>query len=275
MKKAVAIAACAALLGTPALAADMALKAPPSPTPVFSWTGFYVGLNAGYGWSNSSSINFSNGDTFAFGPSLANGTIPTNLVTNAGGFIGGAQAGYNFQSGRWVYGIETDFQYANIRGTTSVTVPSTNFFPSVATSAQEKVEWFGTLRPRVGFTVIPSLLFYATAGLAYGQVSSSTATTAVPTTVVGGSTCAAPFFNLDCGAGSSSQTRVGWTAGAGAEYALTPHWSIKAEYLYIDLGQRTYFVASQFAAGFAFPVGMQATATFHESIARAGINYRF
>jgi outer membrane immunogenic protein len=120
------------------------------------------------------------------------------------------------------------------------------------------------LRPRLGVTVMPSLLLYATGGLAYGQVASTT-TLAVP----GAPACS----NNLCGGGSSSQTRVGWTLGGGTEYALTEQWSVKAEYLFMDLGHENYFVSSSLPG--APPFGMQAAATFRENIARAGVNYRF
>lgn len=261
-----------------AVAADLAPVQPvykaavaASPPP-FGWTGFYVGLNAGYGWSNNDSVSFSsNGDPFFFGQALSVGTLPTSLASTASGFIGGGQAGYNYQSGSFVYGIETDFQYANQTGAASVTAPIIGFNAPETTSAQQQLKWFGTLRPRLGFTVTPSLLVYATGGLAYGQVASTTTVVSFPGPGLG-TFCGPPFESLLCGSGSGSSIRAGWTVGAGAEYGLTQHWSIKAEYLYIDLGQESYFVFSQNAPP---PIGMQAAATFHESIARAGVNYRF
>ena len=254
-----------AVWGTDASAADLArpvYKAPPPMVaPVYSRTGFYVGLNAGYGWSDNS-VNFINGDPAFYSFALTAGAIPASLRPNTGGFLGGAQAGYNFQSGPVVYGIETDIQYANITGSAST---STLIFPlpGIGTTAQDKVDWFGTLRPRLGFTVAPPFLVYATGGLAYGHVASSASTTV---TALG--TCTT---NLFCSVGAASQTRAGWTAGGGVEYALSAPWSVKVEYLYVDLGRETYNMPSTLVP----TTGMQATTTFHENLVRAGLNYKF
>jgi outer membrane immunogenic protein len=262
------IAISALLIAAPlsvASAADMAVKAPPPPpAPVFSWTGFYLGVNAGYGWGNNN-VNFVDADHF-YSEAIRDGAIPASLRPDAHGFVGGAQAGYNFQSGPVVYGIETDIQYTNITGTASVgTAVSALFYPTILTTAQNKLNWFGTLRPRLGITVEPSFLIYATGGLAYGHVASSASTL-----ITAGATCA---NNLYCSIGSASQTRAGWTAGAGAEYALSVHWSVKAEYLYFNLGRETYNMPSTdpLAAG----AGMQGTTAFHENLVRGGLNYKF
>lgn len=257
------------VLGSGAFAADLGqpvYKAPPPPPPpAYSWTGFYLGLNAGYGWANDdNNVSFINGDPVFYGPALLAGAIPTSLNPSAGGFIGGGQAGYNWQSGPAVFGLETDLQYANIAGSASTTT-TVGFFPTITTSAQTKVDWFGTLRPRLGFTVAPSFLFYVTGGLAYGHVSSSASTLVVGPAI---SNCAT---NLYCSVGAAGQDRAGWTAGGGLEYALAAPWSVKVEYLYVDLGHETYNMPSTLAVG----AGMQATTAFHENIIRGGVNYKF
>jgi len=246
-------------------AADLpAATATQTPLPYLNWTGFYAGVNAGYGWGNNN-VNFVGADPNFYSPTITFGAMPAGLRPDAHGFVGGAQAGYNFQSGPVVYGIETDIQYANIMGTASVgtAVPG---FPTILTTAQNKVDWFGTLRPRLGVTVAPAFLIYGTGGLAYGHVASSASTLV---TGPAGITCA---NNLFCSNGSASQTRAGWTAGAGAEYAFSGHWSAKVEYLYVDLGHETYNMPSTLAPAIS---GMLGTTAFHEYVVRGGLNYKF
>jgi outer membrane immunogenic protein len=266
MKILLAIAGIAALAGTPALAADMAVKAPPPvPPPVFSWTGFYVGGNAGYGWANNS-VSFINGDPAFFSFLLAAGAIPASLGIKERGFLGGGQAGYNWQTDKIVLGVETDIQYANITGTASFStnlITTANHIPPIATTAQNKLEWFGTLRPRIGMTITPSFLVYATGGLAYGQVTSSASTV-----LTAFATCAT---NVSCSNGSATVTRAGWTAGGGVEYALSAPWSVKVEYLYFNLGSLTYNMPNSLVPG----AGMQGTTAFKENLVRAGLNYKF
>lgn len=251
----------AADISTPPPApAPMYTKAPP---PTYSWTGFYLGLNAGYGWGDNST-SFT-GDPFFFGPLIAGGYVPASPATNAGGFVGGGQVGYNWQSGPLVYGIEADIQYADISGTASAAAGAPPLVPFFNTTVQNKVDWFGTLRPRLGFTVTPNFLVYATGGLAYGEVASSAST------VITGPAPNSCAFSL-CTAGAASQTRAGWTAGAGVEYALASPWSLKVEYLYVDLGHENYNMPANFIPTIAY---MQATSVFHENIVRAGVNYKF
>jgi len=251
----------------PALAADLPTPAPvykaaPVVAPSYSWTGFYLGLNAGYSWGDRD-MQFFNGDPLDYAPALAAGVIPTTLAPNPQGFVGGGQAGYNMQSGFMVYGIETDIQYANVKGTAAA---ATAIFPypSTVTTAQEKLDWLGTVRGRVGVSNSDFLL-YATGGLAYGHAtaSSSTLVTGPP-----GVSCA---NNVYCSVGAVSTTRAGWTAGLGAEYAVAQPWTVKLEYLYYDLGSATYNEPSSLTP----TSSMQATAHFNGSLIRAGVNYRF
>lgn len=288
-----------------AMAADLPVytKAPPY-VPDFSWTGFYIGGNAGYGWSTdsvtTSSIASTTGDFF-FAPGVPSpstalahliaatdaASVPTSFTTNPHGFIGGVQAGYNWQVNRqWVLGVETDFQGSDIKGTdtrqgaAAVVVAPFGFLQTAGTVAtsEQKLDSFGTLRARLGFAPFDShVLFYATGGLAYGHVESTTSYLQQPCASFFG--CASPFG----AAGSASTERVGWTAGGGVEYAVNPHWSFKTEYLYYDLGTISYALSP---STFAFPgifsglphsaiTNTTASARFDGSIVRAGINYRF
>src|SRR5262245_54206670 len=199
-----------------ASAADMAVKARPlpPPAPIFTWTGFYIGVNGGWafdGWDDNigNLVAFSPG----FATAVAAGAAPRFLGTNHEGGFGGGQIGYNWQVNQFVFGLETDIQGADIGRTSTVLFPGdANFFPTVSTG-RDHIDWFGTARVRLGLAA-NTALFYVTGGAAYGGVNSSASVISNPTT--GG------IFT-----GSSSDTRFGWVVGAGVEWAFTPNWTIK------------------------------------------------
>jgi outer membrane immunogenic protein len=288
--------AVAGLIGTPAFAADMAVKAPPpTPAPVFSWTGFYVGGNVGYGWGQSSNtLNAfaptGAGDTIcqssssAFGALCVNGSESNNL----NGAIGGLQAGYNFQSGKLLAGVEADFQMSGQNGGGSFTRNLLLAGPSTETQTgtdSERISWFGTVRGRLGIT-FDRWLVYSTGGLAYGRVTNNGSATVTaffcpdntPPTVV-----ACPLSSW-----SSSSINAGWTLGGGVEAALSNSWSVKAEYLYVDLGTvNTNFTTNPVCAAFVESGGGGGGCTGEAAgtgtiggrvtlnILRVGLNYRF
>ena len=279
-------AALAALVGTPALAADMALKAPPpAPAPAWSWTGWYVGGTAGYGWTReevdpnvtSSFCTFGIGGCPTFGSGLV-ASIPTALNTNANGFIGGGEIGYNYQTGQWVLGIEADFSGSSIKGSNTVgasVIPAG--FPTNAINTQtmvdQKLSALGTVRGRLGVTPVNSpLLAYVTGGLAYGRVTSDTS---ISETVSGPCGCG-PNPSVT---GSETTWRAGWTAGGGLAVAFAPNWSIKAEYLYYDLGSVTYGVPALVQTNFVgtpfFGATVASTVNFRGSIVRVGVDLKF
>lgn len=234
-------AAIAALATTSAYAADLPSRkeAPIAPVyapPVFTWTGLYVGLNAG------AAINDNRYNWSAFF---------NNYGSSGVAFTGGGQIGYNWQTGPVVLGLETDLNY---RGASS----SSNAFGFG--SASNKAGYFGTVRGRLGYA-FNHFMVYATGGLAYGNTS-------YPNSVFGVGVFGLPhaFF----GTGNNAGTRLGWTVGAGAEYALNQHWSIKGEYLYVDLGKNT---VNYLDAITGLPVTLTARNADH--IVRAGVNYRF
>jgi outer membrane immunogenic protein len=261
-----------------ASAADLAArpytKAPVMIDPVYSWTGFYVGGNAGYSWGRSrTDVSYFNTATGApIVPPV--GSILSNSFGMNGGIAGG-QAGYNWQTGSWVLGLEADIQWSGERGSSAfncagtvaggVCLPGLTFLPAGATgtnlAVSESLEWFGTVRGRAGFLATPSVLLYGTGGLAYGSVKSTGVLTG---------------FNPNGGAlafvGSNTDTRVGWTVGAGVEGMITANWSAKLEYLYMDLGR---FNAGAFSLAPGSLIGVNATSRFTDNILRAGVNYRF
>jgi outer membrane immunogenic protein len=256
----VAIAGSVILASTvSALAADMAVKAPiAAPIAVYNWTGFYVGGNVGYGWGN--------GDTF-FNPlpsaAIFVNLLPQTLSPDPKGVFGGVQAGYNWQSGRFVLGVEADIQAADINGDARVSPIIQNNgtpFPGAGfLSAHQRIDWFGTARVRAGITATDRLLLYVTGGVAFGDVSYAAQTDFRP---VGTTLYAAAF----------SDTKVGWTAGGGAEWAFAPNWSAKVEYLYVDLGNASVVVnpvppLPPFQVGYTWKT--------QEHLARVGVNYKW
>ena len=181
----------AASLTAMAVAAGAAVAAdlPRGPAPYYSapamsglynWSGPYAGLNIGYEWGKV-----------------------TNTAGEPSGLMGGGQLGYNWQSGQFVFGAETDIQFSGANDT---------FAPWKFANP-----WFGTLRGRVGYA-FNNILVYGTLGLAYGELKGT-------------------FLALD-----ETRTEVGWAGGVGAEYGFTPNWSAKVEYLYMDLASRSFSI---------------------------------
>lgn len=231
-----------------ASAADMAVKAPAAALPVvYNWTGFYVGANAGYGWQSDRTVSFAGNDPLTINLTCggaAGGTCALPASYSSGGVLGGAQAGYNWKfNSTWVVGIEADIDASGIKGNGI----NSNFLlagnPSTFHETQQ-IDWFGTVRGRLGFLATPSLLLFGTGGFAYGRLRES-----VGLNMPGGGQGAVnnglggPDFSyvcqpgqVNCFAGSSSRNATGWTAGAGFEYAFWKNVTVKAEYLYVNLG---------------------------------------
>ncbi|MFZ0944623.1 MAG: outer membrane protein [Syntrophobacteraceae bacterium] len=234
--------ACVLILSQTALAAESA--------PSFNWTGPYLGLHLGYGSGNDDDMNFT-----PLPVSLRASEPPlATLSPSPGGLVGGVQAGYNYQMGCFVYGIEADFSGSGMSG--SQNVPQAPPFAPGVITAHENINWFGTLRPRLGYTVKPNVLIYATGGLAYGDVS-----------YAGNN-----YFPIPGGAeypASLSTTKLGWALGGGVEYALCKNWTVKAEYLYMDLGSES--AISRLNGPFQVSYDWQTTA----NIFQVGVNYKF
>jgi outer membrane immunogenic protein len=166
----------------PAAAADLphpSYYTATAPLSAYSWTGPYLGGNLGYAWGTTS-----------------------NNPTRPSGFAGGAQGGYNWQTGQLVLGGEADIQLSDAN--------------DVFAAWKFSNPWFGTLRGRAGFTV-NNFLIYGTAGFAFGELKAETT-----------------------GFATESHTNVGWTAGVGVEAALAANWSAKVEYLFVDLSSNTF-----------------------------------
>jgi outer membrane immunogenic protein len=273
-----AAAAIAAIMSGSAFAADMPLKAAPYvPT---SWAGGYWGLTLGWGYLDSNVTDTpaafctaGMGGCPDAGPALA-GAIPSSYNVQPNGFLGGVEFGYNWQVGHIVYGLETDFSGANINGSTTSTLVGA-VGPSVINvvgTAGERLSYLGTVRARLGWTPLDPLLFYATGGFAYGGVKSSMQLTEF---VTGPCACGASPSVLT----NSSSTLTGWTVGGGAEWMFAPHWTVKGEYLYYDLGSMGYAVPTLTqlnAAGTPFfGASGAASASVKGGLTRVGINFKF
>jgi outer membrane immunogenic protein len=239
---------------TAAYAADMLVKAPPAPAPAYSWTGWYVGLNAGAGWGTTDPrFSFSDTSGTGYAGYLAAGGFPLASLSPNGPF-GGAQIGYNYQLANWVAGVEADFQGAALNASLSgVTTPLG--FVSGTETVEHDLDWFGTLRGRVGFAE-NNWLFYGTGGLIYGGVRSVITQSATNT-----------YFATN----SDNVVRTGPTVGGGIEVGLGK-WSAKLEYLYYDMGRDTVTIAGTGVFTGIVYSGSQRT---QGQLVRAGLNYRY
>lgn len=230
-------------------------------TPPCAWCGWYIGVNGGGAWGNHT------GGVTDFPPDaaalLAAGAIPTDFGAKHDGAFGGGQFGYNWVVSNWLVGFEGDIQGADIgkTNTTGVSLfdPGSGLTFASTSTGRDHIDWFGTARARLGFTA-GNVLFYGTGGLAFGGVTSSIADNVTPT-VLG--------FSL---AGSSSDTRFGWAAGAGLEWMFASNWSLKAEYLHVDLGSSIVRLANPTIVD-SESLGYR----FHHDFdsARVGVNYHF
>ncbi|MCP8940102.1 porin family protein [Alsobacter sp. SYSU M60028] len=233
------LASAMSLAALPAFAADLpARTAPIAPAPVmapmYNWTGFYVGANAGYAWG-SGDLTFINFPTTELG---------SGMSLDNDGFTAGVQVGYNYQINQFVLGVEADANW--VEGSDKRTVLG----PTLTAYGTSKVEWLSTIRARLGFAV-NNFLIYGTGGFAFGQ---------------GKATLTIADAEGTQWSGSQSGTRTGWTLGAGVEYAFTRNWTARVEYLYYDLGDKTFYAPQSTAA---------VKADFNGNIIRAGVNYKF
>jgi len=244
------------ILAAPAMAADLPRKAPASPpVPVaqpVSWTGFYVGVHAGYSWGRW------DGDlTFDPGTGPIEVFDPSHRKIDANGWLAGGQIGFNYQVNSFVFGLEADASWTNLKGNGSFnTIPG-----DVNWAVENRLDWFGTVRGRAGFAV-NNFLFYGTGGLAFGQTKSNlVVTNIIPCCLV-------------TATASADENHIGWSAGGGVEWMYSRNWSVKAEYLYVDLGSADYrFVGTTFIGTPHTTDSFPADLTFHT--VRVGVNYRF
>lgn len=229
-----------AVIGAAAAADLPSYKAPPPPPPpMFSWEGWHIGINGAYGGgvANSSSTIYS----FAPGAAVAFWT-PNSIGTS--GYLVGYQSGYTWQfANGLVAGYESEFAYADIRASNS-----NNFFGG---GVNNRIEWFGTERLRFGYA-FGRILPYITGGLAYGRIRAQ----------------GNDFLGGFIFPSNTSAWQAGWTVGAGVEYAVLDHWSVKAEYLFARMKG-----LSGASVGVPFAYRIYDGNNLDTHIARVGVNY--
>lgn len=240
-----------ALAFVPVFAATAHAAAPAAIT----WNGFYAGAHLGYEFmSNQDNLSSTDGGV-SF---LSNGSIPGSMTVEPNAVFAGFQAGYNYRvSPLFVVGAETDLSGMDAYDETSAPSPNGD---NRTLTAKQQMNMLGTLRARFGVVATDNILAYVTGGLAYGHGNLSTGVGRL-------SGCA----GNNCQAGSTAGMLVGWSAGAGGEYALDSKWSLKGEYLHYDLGSLSHLMADP-----AFPgTTYTAKAAFTGDLIRIGVNYNF
>jgi outer membrane immunogenic protein len=250
---------CGVSLGEPFHhSASSASDAPPA----FTWRGFHVGFNFGGGFGLGAAL-----PGYRTGEGLRPDAAWTLPPTNPGGVLGGVQAGFDYAFGPLVVGLEADWHAAGLSGGSRAV--STGTEPLALLNSRRAIDWFGTLRGRVGYSMLPRLLVYGTGGLAYG----------------GGGNL---FTHFDArrqeGESLNNPTRLGFAVGGGLEWAFLPGWSARLDYLYLDLARSAGHVA-RLEGEEEEPEGerrarLPAFATLggysnRSHAIRAGINYRF
>jgi outer membrane immunogenic protein len=246
-------------------AADLAAQYTKAPmmAPAYNWTGFYVGGNVGGQWGSANPTTSTVFDPPGY---FAASSVPTiNAVgaqgVNSSSVTGGLTAGYNWQVNHAVLGLEGDINYFGVKGSATGSAVYPCCAPTGFTvSSQVSADWLATIRGRIGFLAAPTWLLYATGGAAIAEVKGNFNFT--------------DTFAAATESAAFRDTRLGWTAGVGTEYAVGGGWSLKAEYLYVDLGRSTG--TSTNLLGGAFPTNVFThSVDLKSNIVRVGVNYKF
>lgn len=281
-----AVVFAAMALGWPAGAADLAPVRKAPAAPVYSWTGFYVGANAGYAWGDPTGTFTPNDLAIvqATCGGVLGSTCPPAASFKTKGGLFGVQAGYNLQVGAsGLVGVEADVDWSKINGSgTSTFLMQPALFAGTSTfTLNQNVRWFGTVRARVGLLATSQLLLYGTGGFAFGGINETAVLNAQqgPNNIQGfgagvGFSCSPIAVATNCFNGTSNRTGFGWTAGGGLEYAVGANVTVKAEYLYVSLGNSSFaavFTAPVIFAPSSFTVAERVS--FH--LARLGLNFRW
>jgi outer membrane immunogenic protein len=268
------VAASALVCGGSAWAADLPYKAP-RPAPVgYDWTGLYIGGHIGGGWQRQTfndPVGFVAMNGLALPPPFTSGPGGQNVTSSS--FLGGFQAGWNYQIGRLVLGSEFDISWTRLNTTFNGVLVNSPIAPAGIAGAESftsSTNWVATATTRLG-VARDTWLFYGKAGAAWTRTSTSVAEImtfpgVAPATL----------------GGSLSDTRVGWTVGVGLEWAFARNWTTKVEYDYIDFGTKVQNVAAGgttggFAGGgpFAFAANLPVSVSQSVSLLKWGANYKF
>jgi len=268
-----------AMFAGSAMAADMPVRAPmyKAPPPVmaavYNWTGSYVGVNGGWGSSANNRVALAGTDTGAGGifeplglPGPNTAPIINRAALKSSGGLGGVQAGYNWQTGTWLFGIEADIDAAGIKGSNTINAggPGTPFV-AVSYPMSSNLKWLGTVRGRLGMLVAPQFLLYGTGGFAFGRNDLSLAA------IAPGAAPPCPTVAQSC-ANTNTNTQTGYVIGGGVEWKFAPNWSVKGEYLFVDLGNQSSTITYNYGT---FLSTGRVTAQDRYNIGRAGLNYQF
>jgi outer membrane immunogenic protein len=242
-----------------AIAADLPMKAPPMvapPVPVFTWTGCYVGVHGGGAWGRQDAD---------IDPTIAAGLnqFPSSETLDGSSWLVGGHLGCNYQfAPGWVIGAEGDWTWTNL----NLDATSPNLFANGAPvgsgiiTFSSQTDWLASIRGRFGYAFMPNLLAYVTGGAAFAKTDYSSFDA-----FVGG--CP------NCGSVSSSQTKAGWVAGGGLEYAITSHWLVRAEYLYYQFGGLSHTAFFQNVPAVTAAIFNYGDLKIHT--ARVGLSYKF
>ncbi len=260
------------------------MTAPPLPaTATYDWSGCYAGLNAGAivsdeRYSLATAGGFLQNNNLFSNPANSS-QVGHSFASHATGFTGGGQIGCNKQIGILVLGVEADFDHTGQLGSTAsfgpagpiigANDPARNHVSSQIDRVGQDGDWYSTIRGRVGLSATPTLLLYATGGLAVARISSAANVTFGADRF---------FLSNNAFAGSYSETRTGWTIGAGTEWAFLPNWSLRAEYLYLDFGSFSYALACTVPScsnAPTIPYAWSAHVQSADHIFRVGLNYAF
>lgn len=249
-----------------AAAADLRAPAVKAPVDVWSWAGVYIGGNIGYSWGRSKTdVQVNRND-------IATLLHATNVEQDLRGAVGGGQIGVNWQSGIWVGGFEADVQATGQKGSAAFTCPvgvcnTVAALPAasrlVTGTVDQKLSWFATLRARLGVTITPSVLAYATGGVAIGSITTDGRLSGFGT----GGVAVSDGFSTN-----NNSTKTGWTAGVGVEAQLVGNWIGRVEYLYVDLGEVTNTGLLTLNTP---PLRVSYSSRVTDSIARIGLSYKF
>jgi outer membrane immunogenic protein len=244
MRKVLGLVGATLLFAGPALAADLGKPVYKAPAPAAllpsGWGGFYIGIHGGYGWGHDSvDVDLS----------------PLSNPSPKGGVFGG-QIGYNWQFGTFVAGLEVDSSWADLKDSQSFTITGVvdELPASLTTTLSSKVDYLGSFRARAGFLATPDWLFYGTAGLGWGHDS----ITIAETLTVGAQSASV--------SSTASNNHVGWAAGGGMEYKLTPNLLLRAEYLHYGFGSKTYTF---------FDGDASFNSKLSVDVVRGGLSYKF
>lgn len=240
-------------------ATDLPTKNPPAADPPareLNWTGFYAGFQGGYGWKNE---NYSITPNDAVARALTSaGLVASSMNSRPDGAVLGVVGGYDYQFNQWlVLGVMGDWSKSWIRGS------SYSGGNLVGVSADEKIDWFATLRGRIGIPM-GNFMPYATAGWAWAKVNTSFTSS--------GLICTPP---ITCGSGSTSAVRDGFVWGVGGEYRLDRNWSLSGEALFMRLGTQSTPISGSFRGRTTTSFSWNADQEVNVGIVQAKLTRRF